>query len=124
MELSDNHVELSRIVKVLREGSLTRADPVFGRGERLRAENWQLLAQSPLVEYLSPDLFWTIGNSYDVPRRFVRQLKESDSRVLARNPQGWKDLCDKYLELAESAMESVDTAWAALNIAHESMEET
>jgi hypothetical protein len=89
-ELMDNQAELQRIAQALREGSLTLRDPVFGAGERLKAENWRLLVQSPLGAHLPPDIFWQVNWSYYVSRRFVRELKETNSGVVARTPEAWK----------------------------------
>jgi hypothetical protein len=113
-ELMDNLSELQRIVKVLREGSLSRSDPVLGRAERLSVETWQLLVQSPLVAHLDPDLLWKINMAYYVSRRFVREIRESDSAVLGRSPQGWRDFSGEQLAKFETALRSQEVALEAL----------
>ena len=121
LEMLDNHLELSRTVKALRGGSLTRNYPVFGPSGRLKAENWQLLAQGPLIEHLSPDLFLAISISYRVSRSFVNNLRNDGLALGAANRQAWKDFCKRHVAGAENAIGLVSSAQDELRIAHESM---
>ena len=120
-ELGDNLSELRRIVKVLEERSLTERDPVFWEAERLKAETWQQLVQSPLVALLDPDLLWTINVSYYSSRRFVKELKESGPQKFARSPEGYKELCNDHLPRFKTALHSILLALDALTDAQDGM---
>ena len=119
LEILENQLELIRIETALRGGSLTRNDPVFGPGERLSAENWQLLAQGPLVAQLPPDLFMSINVAYHKARRFESDLKEQGLALGVGNPQAWKAFCKSRLAAAEGANDLMASAHDKLHIAHE-----
>jgi hypothetical protein len=121
LEMLDNSSELSRIVRALRGSSLARDDVVFGTGERLKAENWQLFVQSPSSGHLDPDLFFTVGFSYYVSRLFVQRLKNSRSDIFAASPKGWKHFCSEHLAEAENAKAIVDSALEQFRTAHDSV---
>ena len=124
LEMFDNRAETARLVSAVKRGSLTYEDPLFWEDERLKAEKWQLLAQSPLVEHLSPDLWWTICVSYDLPPRLVNQLRKNGRALGGHNPEAWIDLCKKHLNDAEAALLSVESAWLELGIAHDKIKDT
>jgi hypothetical protein len=121
VEMLENEFELRRIVIALRGGSLCYEDPVFWEDERVKADDWQLLAQGPLVEHLSPDLFMLISVSYHASRSFVNNLRSHGLALGAGNPQAWKDLCKRHLLVGESALEFVTSAHNDLHSAHDSM---
>jgi hypothetical protein len=108
VEMLENLQELERLENALRHGSLTPSDPVFAPGERVKAENWHLLAQGPLVEYLAPDLFVTVSLSYHASRQFEKHLKNAGLGLGSGNTQSWKRLCKTYLAACENARELVD----------------
>jgi hypothetical protein len=119
-ELVDNLSELQRIADDLREGSLSFSDPVFGADERLSAENWQALVQSPLVSHLSPELCWSITHTYNVGRRSVRNLREMRFGVLAVTPERWNEMCQQHLSPIESGAKSLQTTLDVLRVVPDS----
>ena len=109
-ELLENEAELRRIAQAVREGSFTLKDPVFAVGERVREDYWQLLVQSPLGARLPHTVFLTAHISYYVSRIAVKQLRETNSGMVTRTPEEWKELWDKHLPHIEFAATSVNTA--------------
>jgi hypothetical protein len=122
VEMLENQAEVKRIVTAMRRGSLTLSHPVFGPGETLNAENWQLLAQGPLVEHLSPDLFLRISLSYGVSRRFVDSLGNAGRALGVGSREAWKALCGRHLAEAENALEIMNSAYDELYAAQHAME--
>jgi hypothetical protein len=119
LEMSDNWHELGRKVQALRSGSFATGDPAFWETDRLKAENWELLAKGPLVEHLAPDLFMAIGESYRLSPGFVNKLGKDGRDLGAAKAQAWKDFGMEHLREAEIVMGSVRSAQEQLKVAHD-----
>jgi hypothetical protein len=122
LEMLDNRTEVVRIVIALKGDSLTLEDPVFLETERVKDDYWKLLAQGPLVENLSPDLFMAINISYRTSRSFVDNLRKSRYALFADTSEVREDLRKRHLTMGESALEFLDSAHDELRSANERMQ--